>query len=461
MRLSGTVKFPHQMAYAAGRNLEATRKLGLHTAREARALGVHWVFAPDADVNNNSENPVIGLRSFSEDADETAAHVKAYIEGAHSDPANPVLVCAKHFPGHGDTNVDSHDGFGRISGTRERLDAVELKPFRAAIAAGVDSVMTAHLAVPALEPEEIPVTVSEKVMTGLLKQELKFSGIVTTDAMDMHGLSRQLPAGEAAIRAILAGVDVLLIPPNAERAIDAVVQAVESGRIPRDRIRTSVEKVLTAKVRLGLHKKRLVQIEEIAEQADSEEAEEQARQAAEGGLTLVRNDRDVFPIRDANTACAYVLSERRYSQMGRRFLEGVEELAPRMLTRFLDASMPEAGFAELTSHSASCSKIIVATFVTGAAYRGDSSLVLSPPLTKFLNGLIATGVPVGLISFGNPYLLRAFPNVSAYVATFSTAPTSEAAMAKALTGEIGFRGRLPVTIPGVAAYGTGIQTGGQ
>lgn len=459
MRMSGTVKFPHQMAYAAGRSLEGTRYLGLHTAREARAMGVHWIFAPDADVNNNADNPVIGLRSFSENADETAAHVKAYIEGAHSDHANPVLVCAKHFPGHGDTNVDSHDGFGRIAADRERLDAVELKPFRAAIAAGVDSVMTAHLAVPALEPDPIPVTISPKVMTDLLQHELKFSGIVTTDAMDMHGLSRQVPGGEAAVRAILAGVDVLLIPPNAERAIDAVVKAVESGRISRERIRSSVEKVLAAKVRLGLDKNRLVDLEEIAEQTDSDEAEEEARRAAEGALTLVKNDRQVFPLRDSNTACTYVLSERRYSQLGRRFLEGLEELTPRMLTRFLDASIPEAGFAEIVSKSASCSSIVLATFVTGAAYRGDSSLVLSPPLTQFVNNLIATGVPVGLISFGNPYLLRAFPNVAGYAVTFSTAPTSEAAMAKALTGEIGFRGRLPITIPGLAEYGSGIVTG--
>src|SRR5579883_506100 len=188
MRVAGTAKFPHNMAFTAAHDLSLTRFEGAQTARESRAMGVQWVFAPDADVNNNPDNPIINTRSFGEDPAAVSEQVRAYIEGAHSVPGAYVLTTAKHFPGHGDTSVDSHMGLPSITATRERMEQVELPPFRAAIAAGVDSVMTAHMSVPALEPQTIPATVSTKILTGLLKQDLGFKGIITTDAMDMQGL---------------------------------------------------------------------------------------------------------------------------------------------------------------------------------------------------------------------------------------------------------------------------------
>src|SRR5450432_133188 len=212
MRVANTTKFPHNMAYAAARDLAASRFEGLWTAREARSMGIHWIFAPVADVNNNPDNPIINIRSYGEQASEVAAHVGAFIDGAHSDPLVKVLVTAKHFPGHGDTNTDSHMGLSVISGDRARLDAVELVPFKAAIAHGVDSIMTGHLAVPALEPEEVPATVSKAVLTDLLRKELGFQGLIVTDAMDMAGLTSKFAASEAALRALEAGADVLLMP---------------------------------------------------------------------------------------------------------------------------------------------------------------------------------------------------------------------------------------------------------
>lgn len=459
MRVSGTTKFPHNMAYGAANDLDGTRYLGLATARESRAMGVHWVFAPDADVNNNADNPVINLRSFGENPDLVAAHVKAYIAGAHSDPANPVLVCVKHFPGHGDTAVDSHIGLANVAGDRARLDAIELKPFRAAIAAGVDSVMTAHLTIPAVEPSEIPATISRKVMTGLLREELGFKGLLTTDAMDMYGLSKQVSPGEAAVRAIEAGVDVLLIPPQPKTAIEAVARAVESGRIGRDRLRASVERVLSAKVRLGLPQRKLVDLEKIADTIDNPEAESQAMKTAEGALTLVRNRPGLFPVTEPDRSCLFALAENRYSTLGRRFIEEVKDRAPRMSAIWLDASLPDAAFAEVAKQAATCARVYIATFATASAYRGDSGLALAVPLTRFIESLIAGPAPVGIVSFGNPYLLRNFPKAAGYVATFSTATTSEVAMGKALFGEIPFRGRLPVTIPGLAEYGTGLTAG--
>ncbi len=447
MRMSGTAKFPHNMAYGAARDLEATRFLGLHTAREARAMGVHWIFTPDADVNNNPDNPVIGLRSFSEDPDEVAKHVVAYIDGARSDPKTQVLLSVKHFPGHGDTAVDSHFGLPVIAADRARLDAVELKPFRAAIAAQVDSVMSSHLRVPALEPEEIPGTVSKNIMTKLLQEELGFTGLVTTDAMDMQGLTKLYSSGEAAVRALEAGVDVLLIPSNPDQAIDGVVKAVSSGRISKERLRQSVEKVLAAKVRLGLHKKRLVELEELSEVLDSEDAAGQAQQVAEQALTLVRNEQSALPLKVPEKACLYILSENRYSQLGRRLIDEVKEQAPRLYTQWLDSTMPEPAFEEVVRRAQSCSAVVLAAF----------SQQLSAAPTRFVGQLQQGPAPVALISFGNPYLMRSFPRVNAYVATFSTAPTSEAAVAKAILGAIPFRGRSPVTIPNLAAYGAGLD----
>src|SRR5580693_6085392 len=236
MRIDEGTSFPTNMALAAGGDSKDAYTMGKITALEARAVGVHWIFAPVADVNNNPDNPVINVRSFGENPDEVAKYVAAYVEGAHSDSKNRVLVTAKHFPGHGDTDVDSHLGLPRISVTKERMEAVELKPFEAAIAHGVDAIMTAHLAVPAIEPNDIPATASSKVLTGLLRDELGFTGIVVTDALDMAGFASQFNSGEGSVRAIEAGADVLLMPPNPEQAIRSVVAAVESGRISRQRI---------------------------------------------------------------------------------------------------------------------------------------------------------------------------------------------------------------------------------
>src|SRR5580698_4613789 len=271
MRVTGGAQFPYNMAYGAGRNLDEARYEGLATAREARAVGIHWIFAPVADVNNNPENPVINTRSYGENAEDVAQNVAAYIDGAHSDPKNRVLVTAKHFPGHGDTDIDSHMALAKVTASKERLETLEFTPFRAAIAHGVDSIMTAHLAVPALEPDEIPATVSSKVLTGVLRDEMKFENIIVTDAMDMAGLAQMFNQGEAAVRSIDAGADVLLMPLNPETVIRAVVGAVENGRLKRTRIDESVMRVLEAKVRVGVIKKKLVDLDEISDAFDSQE----------------------------------------------------------------------------------------------------------------------------------------------------------------------------------------------
>jgi len=455
MRVNSTTAWPYSMAFGAAGDLAGVTEEGADTARDARAMGVNWLFAPVADVNNNPDNPIINIRSFGENPEQVAKFVEAYINGAHSDHKNPVLVTAKHFPGHGDTTEDSHLALPRLDADHDRIEAVELPPFRSAIAAGVDAVMTAHLNVPALEPDNLPATVSSKIITGVLREELGFHGLVVTDAMEMQGLLAMFDSAEASVRAIEAGADVLLMPKRPEEAIRGVVAAVEKGRISRKRLDDSVNRVLAAKARLGLRAKKLVDLEAIADVVDSPEAAERAQEVADHAVTLVKDSKDSLPIRHPEGVCLIALSEGRRSQQGIRLIDEVKKRAPGVTATVLDPSMSKADLDQVSEKTAGCSEIVAAAYVTVAAYRGNVALAGGYP--DFLNGLIAGKVPVMLVALGNPYLVRSFPNVSAYLTTYSPTSTSEAALAKALFGEIAITGHLPVTIPNVANYGDGIQ----
>jgi beta-N-acetylhexosaminidase len=455
MRVEGTTVFPHAMAFGAAGDPAFSRFEGEVTAREARALGVHWVYFPVADVNNNPDNPILNIRSFGEDPGEVAAHVKAFIEGAHSDKRDFVLTTAKHFPGHGDTAVDSHISLAANNAGRERLERLELVPFRAAIDAGVDSIMTAHIAVPALAPPDVPATLSPAILTGLLRNELGFKGLVVTDALDMGGITKGFGGAEAAVRALEAGADVLLMPVDPEAALKAVVAAVGTGRLTRRRIQESVVAILSAKERLGLDRKRLVDLEAIGDIVDSPEASERAQQIAARAVTLVRNDGNLIPLATPERACFVVMVENRYSSDGQVFTQEVRRRAPSAAVASLDASMPRDALEDALRGLPACQSYAVAAFATVAAYRG--SVGLAGELPHALETLIASGQPVALVALGNPYLLRTFPGVAAYLATFSNVPPSEVAAVEALFGEIDIRGHLPVSIPGLANYGEGIQ----
>lgn len=457
MRVANTVKFPHDMAYGAARDYDGSRFEGAETAREARALGVHWVFAPDADVNNNPENPIINIRSYGEDPAEVSKHVVAFIEGAHSDPSNRVLVTAKHFPGHGDTSVDTHMGLAKLDAARERLNTLEFVPFRAAIERGVDAVMSAHIALPAVEPEEIPSTISAKVLTGVLRNDLGFKGIIVTDAMDMQGLAKQFAPGEASVRAIEAGADVLLMPTDADQAIRALMDAVNRGRLTRKRIDQSVQKILAAKARVGLASKRTVDLDDLGDVLENPDAEDRAQSTADRAITLVRNDRNRVPLPAPERSCAFILLESRFSQQGRQLSLELRKRSSALKTLVLDPTSPDAELKDSVQNAAGCDAVVVATYVTAAAYRGN--VALPGNLAEFVNSLTAGPAPVVFVSFGNPYLLRSFPKVASYLAAFSTSTLSEVSVARALFGEIAITGRLPVSIPGFAALGDGIQVG--
>jgi len=455
MRVAGTTVFPHAMAFGAAGDPELSRFEGQVTAREARALGVQWVYYPVADVNINPDNPVLNIRSFGEDPQAVAAQVSAFIEGAHSDPRNYVLTTAKHFPGHGDTSVDSHLNLATVPASRERLENVELVPFRAAIAAGTDAVMTAHVAVPALAPPDLPATLSPAILGGLLRGELGFKGLVITDALDMGGIVKGFPAGDAAVRAIEAGADTLLMPADPEAAIRAVVAAVENGRIKRQRIEESVVRILAAKEKVGLDRKRFVNVEALGDVINSPEANEKAQQVAERAVTLVRNEGGMLPLAAPERACFLVLPESRYSNEGQTFSQEVRARLAHAQVTTLDPSLSRADVDAALARLTPCDTYVVAAFASVTAFQG--SLGLGGDLPHAIETLAGSAKPLALVALGNPYLLRSFPAVTAYLATFSSVAPPETAAVKALWGEIDIRGHLPVSIPGLAARGDGIQ----
>ena len=457
MRVESTTIFPHAMAFTASGDPEEARTEGEITAKESRALGFQWIFFPDADVNNNPDNPIINIRSYGEDPAAVSQFVSAFIEGAHDDPKNRVLVTAKHFPGHGDTATDTHMNLATITADRPRLEAVEWAPFRAAIRSGVDSIMTAHLAVPALDDPGLPATLSPKILTGILRDELGFGGLIVTDALEMGGIAQGFSVGDAAVRAIEAGADVLLMPADPVAAINAVVAAVVSGRLTRDRIDRSVTRILNAKARVGLGTMKLTDTNRIRQVVNGPESNLAAQRIGDRSVTLVRNEKGIVPLKlpMQETTAFYTMIEGPASVEGTAFSAEVHKRMPLARIIQCDSGMPETDLEAALQSGASAGRYVIAAFASVAANRGSAGLGGSLP--KLVQDLIATKKPVVFLSMGNPYLLRNFPGVAAYLAMYSTVPPSEIAAAKALFGEIAIGGRLPVSIPGFAKLGDGIM----
>lgn len=455
MRVNGTTVFPHAMAFGAANDLELTRRFGEATACEAQALGIHWILAPSADLNNNPENPVIHLRSFGEDPQQVSTHVAAFIRGIQQNPRCPLPATVKHFPGHGNTNVDSHTALPLIDLPLAELEATDLVPFRAAIEAGVFSVMPGHLRIPALEPQPVPATVSRAVVTGLLREKLGFQGLVTTDGMDMKAISGRYQPGEAAVRALEAGADVLVIPEDPMAALAGVEAAVRSGRLSAERIGESAQRVLRMKAALGLHERKLVDIEQIAAEIPATGNRELAMEAARKGITLARNRRNALPLRVGGGNCAVVLNRSRFTTDGRTFGRAFQAKDSRARVWYADDTMSDAAIAQLERDLLRCGSVAVASFLPVA-----SAAAKEIPLPKRQAGLLQalerSSARMILIPFANPYLVAHFPNASAAVVPFSSVTTSETAAAEALFGGHRFTGKSPIRIPGVLEAGEGL-----
>ena len=451
-RLRGATVLPINMAVAAAGASRMAYEAGRITALEARAAGIHLAFAPVADVNINPDNPVINTRSYGSDPSEVADRVVEFIRGARE---AGLMTVVKHFPGHGDTETDSHLAMPVLGVDRDRLAEVELAPFRSAIAAGVDGVMTAHLAVPALDPRPRlrPATLSPPILTGLLREELGFSGLVVTDALHMDGVMEHGRAGEVAVAAVQAGADILLIPPDEEAAIDALVEAVEQGEVSEARIDASVRRVLSAKAAAGLREDRSVHMGQVLSQIGRAEHDEWSRHTAERSLTLVRSEPGALPLAIEERRLVMVVYDDRSGHRSGRVLESrlIQHGGTLTTVRLSEESDDEdlARASRLLDHA---DIRIFASFSRALPWKGE--LGLPEGVAAVAEEAAAAGGT--LISFGDPYLLRQIPSARTYLIAWSEADVMQEAVARALTGEIPITGRLPIDLPEGHSVGEGL-----
>ncbi len=454
MKSSGT-PFTNNMGVAAAGDPRAAYEQGKITAQEARAVGVNWLFGPVADLNNNPDNPVISVRSFGEDPRRVAEFVTAAVRGTREGGA---LSTVKHFPGHGDTAVDSHIGLPTINADRARLDRLELVPFRAAVAAGVDSVMTAHIALPKLTGDDLPATLSPKVTTELLRRALKFDGLVVTDSLGMGAITKGFPGGEAAVRAIQAGADVALTPPELKASLDALEEAVNNGRLSRERVDESVRRILRAKYRLGLAERRTVDAEACKRFIELPEALVSAHGVAERSITLLRDGRGLLPLDEARASRAafVVVNADDDPEEGRRFVPQVQARLPGKRVLRADPKTTAAEYDALLSEATKADAVVVAAFVKRAA--GKGTVALPERQAEFVRRLVASGRPVAVVAFSGPYLVRQFPDAAGFMVAYGIEDVAQDAAVRVLFGDVPARGRLPVTVPGLFEAGSGIQT---
>jgi beta-glucosidase-like glycosyl hydrolase len=479
MRFDDTPWAPWPMALAATGDPSFAEQLGWLTATEARALGISQIYAPVADVNINPANPVINTRSFGEDPRDVSRFVNAFVRGCER---GGVLATVKHFPGHGDTDVDSHRSLPVLAVDRKRLDHVELLPFREAFKAGCRSVMVAHLAVPALdatpapllaksekvyggeserrEGGTLPATVSRRIVSELLRGEMGFDGIVVTDAMDMGGLADHFDAGEGAIRALLAGCDHVLKSGKPREAIAAVRDAVRSGRIPMDWLDRTVSRTLREKLRLKLFDAEtcVPSLFDVGRLVATPEHDSMIRQMAERSITAVRAKS--LPLRrgarvahvavtDETGPPAFVYSTLQFSTPLRPFCSVLRELRVSPLT----------SAAEIDAFDRSTADCDVAVFSLNVKARTGAGSIATPKSAIDFARRLRERMPVVAVSLGSPYLLQDMPFLENYIVAFGSADASQRAAARALFGEFEIRGRLPVTIPGLAERGAGVDVG--
>lgn len=461
MRLAGATRFPRAMAFGAAGDPRLAEEAGRITAIEGRALGVHVNFAPVADVNSNPRNPVINVRSFGEDPARVGALAAAWVRGLQAGGMEATL---KHFPGHGDTDVDSHLGLPVIPHPRARLDGVELPPFREGLRAGARGVMVAHVALPALDAADRPATFSSAVVTGLLREELGFDGVVYSDSMRMDAVAAMAEPGEAAVRALEAGIDVVLDSPDPEGAQRGIREAVAAGRLPADRVRAAARRVLAAKARLGLHRTRTVNLEAVPVHVGGRRHEAVAREVAARAVTLVRDARQVVPLALPRTASVLYLSVLDYPAGWRTFAPS-RTLIPSLRARWPDVEAVELSdrtspneLALVRAMAARFDAIVAGVFVRAASASGR--LDLAPEVARLLNelagGAVRRGQPMVAIVFGSPYAAMALGEVPAVLLAYDFSDAAEEAVVRALAGERPIGGRLPVSLPGLFPAGHGL-----
>jgi beta-N-acetylhexosaminidase len=451
MRLTpGGTRMPPAMAFGAAGDTALARAAGRATGAEARAVGIHLTLGPVLDVNSNPANPIINVRSFGESPEAVARLGAAWLQGARE---SGLLSVGKHFPGHGDTHVDSHVGLAQIDADSARLATVETVPFRGAMRAGMDGVLVGHIAAVGIEGANAPPASLSPRMIGMLRGPMEFRGIVFTDALNMGGVTRRYSVTEASILALLAGADALLQPPGHPAVIDGIVAAVESGRIPRARIDEAARRVLTAKAAAGLHRGSRVDAAAVAGAVGTEAHRDIARRVAERALTLVRDRNNAVPLRPGARVLHVTYDDGR-------------DYAGNILQRELAAGgvaaehvrvgprTPAATFDRLRERAAAADVVLASVAIAPFQYR---ALGIAGGMPGFVEGLAAAGKPVIAVSLGSPYLLDNFPSVPAYLLAWDPGGPAEAAAARALLGTAPITGRLPVSLPPHHRVGEGVD----
>ncbi|HEX7774467.1 MAG TPA: glycoside hydrolase family 3 N-terminal domain-containing protein [Pyrinomonadaceae bacterium] len=482
MRFEDTVNLPWNMAVAATGNPDYARRQGEATAREARALGVHQIFAPVVDVNNNAANPVINVRSYGEDPVDVARFAAAFTEGAQAAGA---IATAKHFPGHGDTAVDSHRGLPEINIDRNRLKTIEFVPFQASVNAGVGAVMVGHIALPQIDativkplpPDQrsaptdtdedgeivaaegtMPATLSP-VMGEILRNDLKFPGMIVTDALSMSGLTIYFTQEEAAVRALEAGADMLLKPTDVDASFRGVLNAVKSGRITEQRVEESARKILAAKYDLGLLDQRITPVDAIDRLVSSKDVRALATEIAEHAVTLVRDEDKLVPLNLKPESRVFNLAVTNGDDrvwIARAFASRLKTGDLKMETIVLDERATDKEVQQAIEKAQAADVVLASLY---GRVRSGQKLSVGIPDTgaRALSAAIAAKKPIVGISFGNPYLLQSFPGLRTYIVAYGDMPSLQQAVARALLGEIDVVGKLPISLPGLYPRGTGIQ----
>ena len=456
-RVTAATLFPPFMALGATGSEDLAYAMGRSTALEGRAMGIHMTYAPVVDVNVNPDNPIINTRSIGEDPALVARLADAFIHGVQD---NGMIATAKHFPGHGDTSQDSHSLLPTITGDLDRLRRVELFPFQAAIDAGVKSVMTAHLAVPALDPTPgLPATLSAPIMTGVLRRQMGFKGLIVTDALEMGGVTAAFSTEEAALRAVLAGVDQLLLPPEPAKVIAYLAAAVRDGRVPLSRIDESVRRILEAKASVGLPRNRYVDVEALRQRVAPQASLDLAAKMLERSVTLVKNEAAALPLAVAPDKLVVLSLSGDLGDFfaGQPFVGALRERFPQAAAFYADADTGQDRLDEAFARAGGADVVVLALFSRLSDRKG--SVGLEPRHIELIERLAALpdGPKVVAVSFGSPYLLRHFPGVDAYLCLYKDTADSQTAAARALCGETDITGKLPVTIPGLYPAGHGLE----
>jgi beta-N-acetylhexosaminidase len=431
-------QFGGNMAQGASRSTDDARMVGAVTGRELRAMGINQDYAPVADVNVNPLNPVIGVRSFSSHPDLAAALTTAMTQGLQKD--GDVLATAKHFPGHGDTKDDSHTALPTINHTREQWETIDAPPFRAAIAAGVDSIMTAHIVVPALDPSGDPATLSKPILTGVLRGELGFKGVVVTDALEMAAVRQQYGDAEAVVRAIEAGADQVLLPPAPDVQFNAVLNAVRSGRISEQRINESVYRLLLNKVKHGIMTDPFVDTTKVMDVVGTPDSLAAAQRITDKTTTLVKNDTGTLPLSSAPRSILVI-------GWG---VTTTQTLGTRLGVRGATTTVYQTGAAPSDASISAAVTKAQANDVTVVLTMKAWDTTLTDPgakQQKLVKDLLATGKPVIVVAVRDPYDIAYFDSAPTYLATYSYAGVAMESLAKVLYGEVAPAGRLPVDIP--------------